>query len=360
MKNRTIARIPIPKLLFPVAIVLMPTCLVLVAWSFLPWKAGLRTKGTPPRQQTVPQVIQKPAEPPVAPVGLLEKNTVFAVYGRAFGRAEILGHLGTYKNYDSMEKDIPKWLDEIKKYNDDKPILPAIDLIYALAIPCKKTGDCLQYLEGSVELIEEKYIQPAADRGWLVFLDTQLGRSNPVAQVNRLIEQGYLKYDNVHVAVDPEFHVQPGKMIPGIPIGTIPASQINEAQKILDDYVTAQHLKTKKILVVHQFIDLAVNEGGYTMISNKKDIKAFPNVELVFDADGLGSPELKTWKYNRMTDPQIYPFLQYRGFKVFYPNPWEKRGHFDKPPMTMEQVFGLAPVAKQLRMTSKPNIVIIA
>jgi hypothetical protein len=39
-----------------------------------------------------------------------------------------------------------------------------------------------------------------------------------------------MKYDNVHVAFDPEFHAQPGQQDPGIPVGTVTASQINEAQ----------------------------------------------------------------------------------------------------------------------------------
>ena len=67
-----------------------------------------------------------------------------------------------------------------------------------------------------------------------MILDSQIGRSDPVAQVRRMMEKGYLQYDNVHVALAPEFHVYPGHTDPGTRIGTIPASQINEVQSILN------------------------------------------------------------------------------------------------------------------------------
>ncbi len=292
--------------------------------------------------------------------GLLETSTVFSVYGRAFDIAPLLGHLGTYKDFDEMAADIPKWVDEIEKYNDGRKIIPAVHLIYAMAVPCDLHGFCLDYLETAVPRLVEHYIKHAAERGWIVVLDTQLGRSDPVTQVNRMIDKGYLKYDNVHVAIDPEFHVYPEREIPGTPIGTIDAAEINDAQKILDDYVRAQGLKTKKILIVHQFGDPNVNDGVPFMIENKKSLQAFENVELVIDHDGLGSPVLKVIKYNLITDPAVYPFIRFRGIKIFFPDPWDKAGHFDKPPMTMEEVFGVKAVLGRLRIKIKPNVVIIA
>ncbi len=341
---------------------------MLLVMSFMPLRqASRQTAGGKAPEQTTPPPKAPEGAAAVAPavpreaVGLLEKNTIFGVYGRAFGRAPILGHLGTYKNFDMMAADIPKWVDEIQKHNDNKPVIPAVHLIYALAIPCtEKKDDCLQYLEGPTSLIIDNYIKPAAERGWLVFLDTQLGKSNPVAQVNRMIEKGYLKYENVHVAIDPEFHLYPNRKTPGIPIGTVEASEINDVQKILDDYVKSQGLKTKKILIVHQFGDANIKDGVPFMIEHKKDLKSFTNVQLVINADGLGTPEVKVVKYNKMTDTKVYPFISYRGIKVFYPNQWEKAGHFDKPPMTMDQVFGIEPVVGRLKMAAKPSVLIIA
>ena len=335
----------------------------LVASLFMQQQAAPR--GNRDQRQGPPAASTKSREPgtpaiPGAATSLLEKSTVFSVYGRAFGRAPILGHLGTYKDLDMMAADIPKWVDQIKKHNDGKTVVPGIHLIYAMAVPCSDSPDCLIYVEGAVKSLVDDYIKPAAERGWIVILDTQLGSSNPVAQVNRMVEKGYLKYDNVHVAIDPEFHVVGQKTTPGIPIGTVQASQINEVQKILDQYVRSQGLKTKKMLIVHQFGDAHVNDGVPFMVENKKNLKTFENVELVVDMDGLGSPQLKVYKYNRITDNQEYPLIKFGGIKVFYPNPWEKAGHFDKPPMTMEEVFGMKPVSGRLRMTSKPSVIIIA
>jgi hypothetical protein len=300
----------------------------------------------------------RPADP-ARPTGLLESNTLFTVYGRAFAWAPILGHLGTYKDMDAMAADTKAWIPKIAAATG-KPVVIGIHLIYGLAIPCKGTKNCLEYLDQGNRDLVATYIKPAADRGWTVILDTQLGESDPVTEVRRMIDRGYLKYDNVHVAIDPEFHVVPGHDPPGIPIGTVTASQINAVQEMLNDYVMAQNLRTKKLLMVHQFGDAAVHDGVPFMISDKKDLKEFANVELVIDADGLGNPAEKIRKYNLMTDNKTYPAVHFGGIKVFFPNQWEHAGHFDKPPMTIDQIFGLSPVPGGARVASKPNVLIIA
>ena len=47
-----------------------------------------------------------------------------------------------------------------------------------------------------------------------------------------MIDKGYLKYENVAVAIDPEFRSYPGRDNPGIPIGTVQAWQINNLGQI--------------------------------------------------------------------------------------------------------------------------------
>ena len=305
-----------------------------------------------------PQAVQKPS--PSKPSSILSDNTLFTIYGRAFGLAPILGHLGAYRNFADMEADIQPWIRDIQKRNDLKGVIPGIHLIYAMAIPCKPDDDCLLYLEGTVKDLVGTYIAPAAKRGWMVVLDTQIGKSNPVLQVKRIIDKGYLKYDNVAVALDPEFHVRGGSERPGIPIGTIQASQINEVQQLLDNYVRDQKLPTKKILIVHQFGDSNVNDGVPFMIENKKTLQTYENVDLIIDMDGFGKQPVKVVKYNKITDAKVYPFIKFRGIKIFFPNRWEKHGHYDKPPMDLDQIFGLKPVKGKLRMQTKPDLLIIA
>jgi hypothetical protein len=310
--------------------------------------------------QSVPSTQPPQKVEVVKPSSILEANTLFTVYGRTFNYAPILGHLGSYKTFEDMEKDIEPWIQGIKERNDNKGVIPGIHLIYAMAIPCKPKNDCLLYLEGTEKNLVGNFIEPAAKRGWMVVLDTQIGRSDPVEQVKRMIDKGYLKYENVVVAIDPEFRLIEGKQIPGRPVGTVKAEQINQVQQMLDDYAREHKQTKKRILIVHQFGDANVKDGVPFMIEDKKDLKTFDNVDLVINADGFGGQPVKVAKYNRMTDATVYPFVKFRGFKVFFPNQWEKRGHYDKPPMDLDEIFGLKPVKNGPKMKVKPDVVIIA
>jgi hypothetical protein len=297
----------------------------------------------------------------IKPASLLAENTLFTVYGHSFGRAPILGHLGTYKNFEDMEEDIKPWIQGIQERNDKKGVIPGIHLIYAMATTaCTPKNNCLLYLDGVVKDLAAEYIIPAEKRGWMVVLDTQIGKSNPVEQVKRMIDKGYLKYENVVVGIDPEFHVYEGRKRPGVPVGKVPAEQINKVQKMLDDYVREQKLTKKKIVIVHQFGDPNVNDGVPFMIEEKKELKTFNNVDLVINMDGFGGKAIKAVKYNKITDSTVYPFIAFRGIKVFFPNRWEKHGHYDKPPMDMDEIFGIKPVEGGATMKVKPNVVIIA
>jgi hypothetical protein len=119
----------------------------------------------------------------------------------------------------------------------------------------------------------------------------------------------------VDLLYDPEFQVYPGRTDPGTPIGTIPASQISEVQSILNEYVLSQHFKTKKILIAHQFGDPAVHDGVPNMLCDKESLTRFPNLEIVIDADGLGSPLVKVHKYNLLTSSRIAPSFGFEDSK---------------------------------------------
>ncbi|HLG50520.1 MAG TPA: hypothetical protein VKY56_02660 [Chloroflexota bacterium] len=289
-----------------------------------------------------------------------DHTTILGAYGRAFGVAPILGRLGMYANIDAMASDMARFAAQIRAVNGGKRILTEIHLIYALAMPCSAGTDCLSYFEAMDQDLVTGYITPARQRGWLVFLDTQLGRSDPLSQVKRMIARGYLAYDNVEVALDPEFHVvESGQERPGIPIGTITARQVNDVQALLDEYVRTHDLPHKKILIVHQFGDKMVGDGVPFMIQDKEQLRVYPNVDLVIVADGFGSPDSKISKYNKMTDARVYPFIRFRGIKLFPPNPYEQAGHYDRPELTFRQVFGLDPTPGQLRVLDPPDLVIM-
>jgi hypothetical protein len=292
-------------------------------------------------------------------VSWFDKATVLGFYGRAFGVAPILGRLGGYQTIDDMAKDVDTWVASVRTVNGGKAVIPEIHLIYALAVPCSASDDCLYYLEGADPHVVDDYIKPAQARGWQVFLDTQLGRSDPMTQVQRMISKGYLAYDNVEVALDPEFHSYPGHQTPGIPIGTIEAQQVNDVQALLDDYVLTQHLAHRKIVVIHQFGDKTINDGVPFMIQHKSDVRSYANVDLVITADGFGSPDSKISKYNKMTDSAVYPFVRLRGIKIFPPNPYEQAGHYDKPQLTPRQLWGLDPTAGKDRVQVAPDFLLV-
>lgn len=327
--------------------------LVLPLTMSLAWACSINS-------QSVSSIQTPPKQAPVKAASVLSDNTLFTVYGRDFGRAPILGRLGQYKSFADMEKDIQPWIQGIQKRHDKKGVIPAIHIIYAMATPCKDSPDCLLYFDGGSKDLVGSYIEPAAKRGWMVVLDTQLGKSNPAQQIKRIIDKGYLKYENVAVAIDPEFHLYPGRDNPGIPIGTVQASQINDVQQMLDDYVRDQKLQKKKILIVHQFGDANVDDGVPFMIKEKKNIKVYENVELVFDMDGFGKQAVKVIKYNKINDAGVYPFIKFRGIKIFFRNRWEKHGHYDKPPLDLDEIFGLKKVKGGAKMETKPDVIIIA
>jgi len=306
------------------------------------------TSTTTPPTPTVTPTVEKRAS-------VLDDGTILTIYGRAFGTAPILGLLGQYKSFDAMQADVEKrFYPAIKANNGGRPIVPMVHVIYALATPCSPNDDCLLYLEGAKVDVVKEYIEPAQKRGWEVVLDSQIGRSDPVTQVKRMIDRGYLQYENVHVALDPEFHADPGKKI-----GQIEAAQLDEAQKLLDDYVRQQGLKRRKMLIVHQFGDPEVNDGVPFMILNKKSLRTFPNVDLVLCADGFGSPDSKISKYNAMLNPDVYPFVKYRAIKLFTPNA-DAPNMYDKPQVEWEVLAGKKKTPGGVQIRWPPNVVVVA
>ena len=318
---------------------------------------------TPTPRPATPTVLPPTAIPSSGGLpSFFDNATLLSIYGRAWNSAPVLGRLALYSNIDDMAQEVAEFKVNLSIANGGLKIIPVIHLIYGMAIPCGPTGDCLSYLDTlkSQNLVQD-YIEPAAKKGYLVILDTQFGRATSLTQVQRIVDKGYLKYDNVHVALDPEFHiVRADQTIPGRPIGTVDVDEINQVQALLDDYVRNNSLPHRKILMVHQFGDSNVGDGVPDMIQNKKAMKTYPNVDLIICADGFGSPDSKLVKYNKMTDPTVYPFIKYRAIKLFLDNPQADKKRIDKPVTTFRMCFGLDPAPKGARSKYKPDCVVIA
>jgi hypothetical protein len=115
----------------------------------------------------------------------------------------------------------------------------------------------------------------------------------------------------VHVGMDPEFSMKDGSK-PGRKIGTYDATDINFASNYLAGLVKKYNLPPK-ILVVHRFTE--------KMVTNTKNIKLRPEVQVVMHMDGWGEPDLKLGTYRHFIAPQP---VQFTGFKLFYKNDLKK------------------------------------
>jgi hypothetical protein len=86
------------------------------------------------------------------------------------------------------------------------------------------------------------------------------------------------------------------------------ATDINFASNYLANLVRENNL-TPKILIVHRYTE--------KMVTNYKEIKTMPEVQIVMNMDGWGLPAKKIGTYNNFIYPEP---VQFTGFKLFYKN----------------------------------------
>ncbi len=247
---------------------------------------------------------------------ILANNQILAFYGKPGSRS--MGILGEYpkERLAPLLRGYAKLYDEV---NGDRGVVPALYLIYGTCWPGGEIG----YLADKVLL---DYIDFAAREGMLVFVDHQIGKYGVVAAMDRILP--YLRYPNVHLALDPEWRTD----APMLEIGYVTAEELNEAQAAMRDYLEAQGIPGTKMLVVHQFKP--------KMIANRDRTRAdFDRVTLVHTADGFGSPALKRLSYAENARADNLPI---KGFKLFFKTRVPGAG-FDEPLLTPPEVLTLNP-----------------
>lgn len=262
-----------------------------------------------------------------------ENEVIVAYYGRPGVKS--LGVLGQH-SLESLIPIVKAKADEYKKATGNQNVVPGFDIIYGLAAAEKgRDGDYLIPLS-SKKLMP--YIDAAQKHGFAVFIDTQLGIMRPHESVQPVLK--YLKHNNVHLAIDPEFEVYGLDVRPGKVIGHITGEDINRVQASMTEYMHKHGIKEKKILVVHMF--------RHTMVQNKNSIKKYDNIDLVFNLDGHGSPKLKVDIYNGIYTKETSDKLA-GGFKLFFGE--------DKPRlMTPKEVMGLEAV-NSTRVKEAPKFI---
>ena len=247
----------------------------------------------PPPTQAPPPPTPTPAPPP----SLFQNAQIIAFYGSPI--SPLLGVLGRF-----APADLVRWLKgEAGIYdsiNGDRGAVPALDLIYAQAqSDPTDNGLYLRYL--SDEQVRW-YIALAEQNDLQVILDLQIGRGDVLGEVQKI--EPYLENPRVHVAIDPEYAVGPQ----GVPIetpGTISGEQINAVQQYLDDLVRRLNLPPK-LLVIHQYMDQTVTDGGAA--------RRFDHVDLVLNMDAYGAAQDKVDKYHLFA---ARSYAQRRSFNVF-------------------------------------------
>jgi hypothetical protein len=168
----------------------------------------------------------------------------------------------------------------------------------------------------------ERVYTLAKKREALVFLDLQVGLSTLREELPRLTP--FLSRPNVHLGIDPEFSMKNGGL-PGKKIGTYDAVDVNYASDFLADLVS-KHKLPPKILVVHRF-----TKAGVT---NYRNIKLDPRVQIVMDMDGFGPPSLKKGTFHNYIKSEPVQFV---GWKQFF------KPRNDNPRTTIAEIMRLWP-----------------
>ena len=138
----------------------------------------------------------------------------------------------------------------------------------------------------------------------------------------------FLKYPNVHLALDPEWRTtQPMRVI-----GSGTGDEINKDQEMMDKYIKENNITGRRMLVIHQF--------NAIMIKKRANVRSdYERVQLIHCADGFGSPQLKKDSYAYNALAQNIPL---KSFKLFS-KPTVAGAGYDQPMMTPDEVFNLNP-----------------
>jgi hypothetical protein len=292
---------------------------------------GRRDEGTPPapapveviwgvgsdweyRWQVVPDVAGDEGPLP-CPASFLPGRRVIAFYGTPLGPGlGILGRFDITTTLTQLQEQIAAY----EELDPDVEHIPAFHMVTTIA-DAFPGGD-----EDYNHRVPHDVIRPWIEEiravgGWAI-ADIQPAHASLDVELD-LIEP-LLREPGVHLAIDPEFLMARADEIPGTDLGRITGPQINRVQTWMKQI--ARVMKQHKLLIIHQFDD--------RMVKQKDQVLDYPLVDLVWDADGFGSPSPKIGDYIQYSREAGF---DYGGFKIFY--------RYDSPVMTPEQVLALDP-----------------
>lgn len=251
---------------------------------------------------------------------ILPFKRIVCYYGNLYSKN--MGALGEYppkEMWRMLKEEVAAW----QAADPDTPVIPAIHYIAATAQmdPMRDSTYRMRMPEQQID----SALAIAKMEDALLFLDVQVGHSTVLKEAQAL--EKYLKMPHVHFGIDPEFSMKEGH-VPGKKIGVFDAEDINTVTDYLAQLVRDNNLPPK-ILIVHRF-----TQG---MVTNYKNIKRHPEVQIVMDMDGWGAPQLKHSTYERYIRKEP---VQFTGFKIFYKNDLKRPPH---RLLTPQEVMKLKP-----------------
>jgi hypothetical protein len=254
------------------------------------------------------------------PGSILPGHRIVAFYGNI--RSKGMGILGR----EPKDQMFRKFDNVLKAWQAAEPGLPIQPALHSVTITAQGAagGDGKYRLMNSAATIEETRAW-AKEHNCILFMDVQVGLSDLPHELPKLAE--YMKDPTIHLGIDPEFAMATKNARPGKKIGTYDAKDVNYAIQFLARIVSENKLPPK-ILIVHRF-----TQG---MLTNYKNIKLDPRVQVIIDMDGWGSPTLKKDSYKAYVEKQP---VQYTGFKLFYEYDIKpKKSHMMTPPEVLAEL----------------------
>ncbi|MFA5791445.1 MAG: hypothetical protein WC884_00185 [Candidatus Paceibacterota bacterium] len=231
---------------------------------------------------------------------ILPFNRIIAYYGNLYSTK--MGVLGEYSETEMLQRlEI-----EVKKWQEADPETKVIPALHYIAVVAQGgAGKDGKYRLRMPDTEIDKVLAIAEKINAIVFLDIQVGFSNVETEVSLL--EKYLKMPQVHLGIDPEFSMKSG-IRPGKVVGTLDATDINFASNYLANLARENNL-TPKILIIHRYTQ--------KMVTNYKQIKILPEVQIIMHMDGWGEAAKKIGTYRNFIYPEP---VQFTGFKLFYKN----------------------------------------
>jgi hypothetical protein len=261
-------------------------------------------------------------QPYPLPGAILPFKRIVAYYGNLYSKKMgILGQLPPKEMLARLDIELKKW----EKADPKTPVQPALHYIAVVASGVKgKDGKFRTRMPD--KQIDSVLTIARMRKNMIVILDIQVGLSRIEDELPRL--EKYLKMPFVHLGIDAEFSMKNGKR-PSTSIGTFDAEDVNYCSNYLAKLVRDNHL-TPKVFIVHRFTQ--------HMITNSRNIKMHPEVQIVMNMDGWGEPSLKkgTYYFFIYKEP-----VQFTGFKLFYINDLKKAPNHM---MTPDEILKLKPL----------------